>query len=95
MRGREQTTPSRTAAPISIRSAARRTAVDVQVVHYCIDIGLMEEELNEADLCELRRVRRLMSLGVNLHGAEIILRMRRRIQELETELELLRRRLQY
>lgn len=95
MKRREQTTTSRTAAAISIKSAAQRAVVDVQVVHYCIEVGLMEEELNEADLYELRRVRRLMSLGVNLHGAEIILRMRRRIQELEGELERLRMRPRY
>jgi DNA-binding transcriptional MerR regulator len=51
----------------------------------------VEENLSETALCELRRVRRLMSLGVNLHGVEIIMRMRRqrirrRIQELEAEL---------
>ena len=76
---------------ISIRTAARRAAVDGQVVAYCVEVGLVEEGLTEADLCELRRVRRLMSLGVNLEGAEIILRMRRRIQELEAELARLRR----
>lgn len=55
------------------------------------EAGLVEENLSETALCELRRVRRLMSLGVNLHGVEIIMRMRRqrirrRIQELEAEL---------
>lgn len=87
MKGREQIT----ASSISIRTAARRAAVDGQVVQYCVEVGLMKERLNDADLRELRRVRRLMSLGVNLEGAEIILRMRRRIQELEAELSRLRR----
>ena len=95
MRRREQTTTSRTPTPISIRTASRLAAVDVQVVEYCIEASLTEERLTEADLCELRRVRRLMSLGVNLHGAEIILRMRRRIQELEAELTRLKTRLRY
>ena len=35
---------------------------------------------------ELRRIRRLTDLGVNLAGAEIILRMRRRIEELQIEI---------
>jgi hypothetical protein len=65
--------------------------VDGQVVQYCVEVGLMKEGLTEGDLRELRRVRRLMSLGVNLEGAEIVLRMRRRIQELEAELARLRR----
>jgi hypothetical protein len=93
MSNREQTNASKTAAVISIRTAARRAALDVHVVQYCIEVGLMKEELTEADLCELRRVRRLMSLGVNLPGAEIVLRMRRRIQELEAELSRLQNRL--
>jgi hypothetical protein len=95
MKRSRQTTTSRPCDPISIRVAARRAAVDVQVVQYCIEADLMEEGLTEADLCELRRVRRLMSLGVNLHGVEIILRMRRRIQELEAELARLEARLRY
>jgi hypothetical protein len=93
MTRRDKTTTWRTAASISVRTAARQASVDVHVVEYCIETGLMEEGLTEADLCELRRVRRLMSLGVNLHGAEIILRMRRRIQELEAELAQVKARL--
>jgi hypothetical protein len=95
MKKREETQTPRTATPISARTAARRATVDVQVVEYCIEVGLVERNLVEADLCELRRVRRLMALGVNLHGAEIILRMRRRIEQLEAELAQLRRSLPY
>jgi hypothetical protein len=94
MKGREESSAARSTVSISIRTAARRAAVDGQVVQYCLEVGLMEEGLTEADLCDLRRVRRLMSLGVSLEGAEIILRMRRRIQQLEAELARLRR-LQY
>jgi hypothetical protein len=93
MRNHEGTRRSETTTLISIRTAARQAALDVHVVEYCIEVGLMEEELTEADLYELRRVRRLMSLGVNLQGAEIILRLRRRIQELEAELARLQTRL--
>jgi DNA-binding transcriptional MerR regulator len=90
MKKRQRTGVSQTQA-ISIRAAARRAAVDGRVVHYCVEVGLLKEGLTEADVRELRRIRRLMSLGVNLEGAEIILRMRRRIQELEAELARLRR----
>lgn len=71
---------------ITIRRAARRAGVDVRVVRHCIEVGVMEEALTEEDLAELRRVRRLMMLGINVPGAEVILRMRRRIEELEAEI---------
>jgi hypothetical protein len=63
------------------------------VVQHCVEVGLTNERLTEDDLAELRRVRRLMSFGVNLPGAEIILRMRHRIQELEAEVAWLNRHL--
>jgi hypothetical protein len=93
MSGRHEITTVQTRELISIRTAARRAAVDGEVVEYCIEVGLLERGLTEDDVRELRRVRRLMSLGVNLEGAEIILRLRRRIQELEAELARLRMRL--
>lgn len=76
---------------ITIERAAKRVGVDVRVVHHCVEVGLMESELREADLAQLRRVRRLMGLGINLPGVEVILRMRRRIQELHEELRRLER----
>ena len=93
MSKRHEITTVQTHERISIRTAAQRAAVDGEVVMYCIEVGLLEEALTEDDVHELRRVRRLMSLGVNLEGAEIILRLRRRIQELEAELARLRMRL--
>jgi DNA-binding transcriptional MerR regulator len=56
-------------------------------------VGVTEAELTEDDVAELRRVRRLMSLGINLPGVEVILRMRRRIKDLEAEIARLERRL--
>jgi len=47
--------------------------------------GLASEILTDDDLVELRRIRRLTDLGVNLAGVEIILRMRRQIEELHAE----------
>ena len=71
---------------ITIKTAARRAGVDVYVVQHCVEVGLVERDMTERDLAELRRIRRLMALGVNLPGVEVILRMRRRIQQLEAEL---------
>ncbi len=85
MTTREETTS------ITIRKAARRAGVDVTVVWHCVEVGLMETEMTEADLAELRRVRRLMALGINLAGVEVILRLRRRIQQLQEELARLER----
>lgn len=44
------------------------------------------EPFSDMDLAELRRIRRLQDLGVNLQGIEIILHMRRRITALQVEL---------
>lgn len=84
MNRRERTT-------ITIRRAARQAGLEVHVVRHYIDAGVFDERLTEDDLVELRRVRRLMSLGINLAGAEVILRMRRRIEELESEIARLER----
>ncbi len=78
---------------ITIKRAARQAGVDVHVVQHCVEVGVMEETLTDEDLAELRRVRRLMSLGINLPAVEIILRMRRRIEELEGEIARLERHL--
>jgi hypothetical protein len=86
MEKRERTT-------ITVNKAAREARVEVRVVRYCIEVGVTEAELTEDDVAELRRVRRLMSLGINLPGVEVILRMRRRIKDLEAEIARLERRL--
>jgi len=77
---------------IAIKKAADRTGVEVRVARHCVEIGLMDDALAERDLAELRRVRRLMALGINLPGVEVILRMRRRIEALQAELTELERR---
>lgn len=78
---------------ITIEKAAQKAGLHIHVARHCVEVGILERELTEEDLAELRRVRRLMALGVNLSGVEIILRMRRRIQELQAELVRLERRL--
>jgi DNA-binding transcriptional MerR regulator len=76
--------------PMSIDAAARRTGLESHTIHHCVRISLVSDSLTEEDLVELRRVRRLTELEVNLAGVEIILRMRRRIVELQAELVHLR-----
>ena len=70
---------------ITITVAARRTGVSPSTVRRYIRRGLADDTLAEADLAELRRIRRLTDLGVNLAGVEIILRMRRQIEVLQAE----------
>jgi MerR family transcriptional regulator/heat shock protein HspR len=79
MTGRERATR------ITITVAARRTGVAPRTVRRYIRRGLASEILTDDDLAELRRIRRLTDLGVNLAGVEIILRMRRQIEELHAE----------
>ncbi len=71
---------------ISISSAVRRTGVSRKVVQECIARRLVQQPLTERELQELRRIRRLRDLGVNLQGIEIILQMRQRILDLQAEL---------
>ena len=68
---------------VTISVAAHRTGLSTRSVRRCIQRGLVSEKLTEAELADLRRIRRLTNLGVNLSGVEIILRMRRQIIELQ------------
>jgi MerR family transcriptional regulator/heat shock protein HspR len=83
----------RRTARITIIVAARRTGLSTRTVRRYIQRGLVSEVLTEADLTRLRRIRRLTDLGVNLAGVEIILRMRRRIEELQSKAKELERHL--
>jgi MerR family transcriptional regulator/heat shock protein HspR len=71
---------------ITIQIAARRSGLSPRTVRRYVRRGLVDEALTEADLAELRRIRRLTDLGINLAGVEAVLRMRRRIEELEAQL---------
>ena len=71
---------------LDVTIAVQRTGLSRREVAQALARGLVKEPLRDADLVELRRVRRLKELGVNLAGIEIIMHMRRRIQTLEAEL---------
>lgn len=71
---------------ISLSVAIQRTGLSHQEVQQLIARRLVVEPLAEADLAELRRIRRLRELGVNLAGIEVILHMRQRIIEQRAEL---------
>jgi pilus assembly protein TadC len=71
---------------ITITMAARKTGMSEGLVRRCVRLELVNAELTADELSDLRRIRRLIELGVNLTGIEIILRMRRRIIDLEAEL---------
>lgn len=70
---------------IGIRVALRRTGLTEETLEECVRREMIREPLTEADLVELRRIRRMHELGVNMPGIEIILQMRRRIQALQAE----------
>jgi len=72
---------------ITVTVAARRCGLAPRTVRRYIRRGLVNETLAEADLAELRRIRRLTDLGVNLAGVEIVLHMRERIEELQAEVD--------
>lgn len=79
------------AITITIRTAGQQTGRSSRVVRECVQRRLVSEPLADADLVELRRIRRLQELGVNMPGVEVILHMRRRIRLLQAELERLER----
>jgi hypothetical protein len=66
--------------------AVERTGLSDTEIRRIIAHKLVVEPLEEEDLAELRRIRRLRSLGVNLAGIEVILHMRRRMIAQRAEL---------
>jgi DNA-binding transcriptional MerR regulator len=71
----------------SIDLAARQTGLEPRIIRRLVRVGLVSGSLTGSDLAELRRIRRLTELEVNMAGVEIIVRMRRRIIDLQTALE--------
>jgi len=79
-----------------ISIAARLVGVQTYTLRYYEKIGIIEPSrsrgnirlYSESDLAQLRRAKTLMDdLGVNLAGAGVILRMARRISELQHHIE--------
>ena len=86
-----------------ISVAARMIGVHAQTLRYYERAGLLVPSrsrgrirlYSQSDIHRLRQIQRLVSdLGVNLAGAEVILRMNERIRQMETEMETLRSQLQ-
>ncbi len=79
-----------------ISIAARMLGVQTHTLRYYERIGIIEPSrsrgnirlYSDEDIIFIRRVKSLMEdLGINLAGVEIILRMTRRITELQQQLE--------
>ena len=79
-----------------ISIAARMLGIQTYTLRYYEKIGIIEPSrssgnirlYSDRDIAHLRRVKTLMEdLGVNLAGVEVILRMARRITELQQHLE--------
>jgi MerR family transcriptional regulator/heat shock protein HspR len=86
-----------------ISVAARMVGMHAQTLRYYERAGLVRPSrsrgrirlYSQADIARLRQIQRLINdLGVNLAGAEVILRMGERIEQLQQEMEELRRELQ-
>jgi MerR family transcriptional regulator/heat shock protein HspR len=82
-----------------ISVAARKLGIHQQTLRYYEREGLIQPSrsrgnirlYSEADINRLRQVQRLINdLGVNLAGAEVILRMSERMRAMEAEIERLR-----
>jgi hypothetical protein len=80
------TRPKQETVYISISTAVRYSGLSSQTVEECVKRRLVSARLSHSDLSELRRIRRLQELGVNMPGIEVILHMRRRMEALQAEL---------
>lgn len=79
-----------------ISVAARMLGVRTYTLRYYEKIGIIEPSRSQGnirlysnrDITELRQMKALMDdLGINIAGAEVILRMARRITELQEEIQ--------
>ena len=86
-----------------ISVAARMVGMHAQTLRYYERAGIIEPSRSRgrirlyspADIARLRQIQRLISeLGVNLAGAEIILRLNDRIREMDEEMGRLRAEMQ-
>ena len=86
-----------------ISVAARMLGMHAQTLRYYERVGIIAPSrsrgrirlYSQADISRLRQIQRLINdLGVNLAGAEVILRLNDRIRRMEEEMERLRTELQ-
>ena len=86
-----------------ISVAARMVGMHAQTLRYYERAGLIQPSrsrgnirlYSQADINRMRQIQRLINdLGVNLAGAEVIIRLSDRLQQLEEEAEQMRRELQ-
>jgi len=86
-----------------ISVAARMVGMHAQSLRYYERVGLVRPSrsqgrqrlYSQADVARLRHIQRLIQdLGVNLAGAEVIMRMNERIRQMEGEMTQLRSELQ-
>jgi len=86
-----------------ISVAARMLGLHAQTLRYYERMGIIAPSrsrgrirlYSQADISRLRQIQRLINdLGVNLAGAEVILRLNKRIRHMEQEMEELRAELQ-
>jgi len=86
-----------------ISVAARMLGMHAQTLRYYERVGIIAPSrsrgrirlYSQADISRLRQIQRLINdLGVNLAGAEVILRLNDRIRQMEQEMEALRIELQ-
>ena len=86
-----------------ISVAARMVGMHAQSLRHYERLGLIRPSrstgrvrlYSAADVARLRQIQRLVQdLGVNLAGAEVIMRMNERIRELDAEMQRLREELQ-
>lgn len=78
---------------IPLDDLAARAGLPVETVRQLAELGLIGAwpEVTDADLVELRRVRRLIEdLGLEHEAVAVVLRMRRRLIELQQEVARLR-----
>ena len=87
MGDKEKPMPKKDPQPAKLAVVARQVGLSTTVIEHCLEVDLIRQQLTGDDLAELRRIRRLRMLGVNLSGVEIILRMRRRLQAITAEME--------
>jgi MerR family transcriptional regulator/heat shock protein HspR len=87
-----------------ISVAAKMVGMHQQTLRYYERAGIIEPSrsrgnirlYSQADIARLRQIQRLINdLGVNLAGAEVIIKMRDRIEQLEHEIGVLRHELEH